>query len=34
MQDRAERYNRGIRLETMNQDKKLQTALGFAGTRR
>jgi preprotein translocase subunit SecA len=34
VQDKAERYNRGIRLETMKQDKKLQTALGFAGTKR
>jgi preprotein translocase subunit SecA len=34
VQDRAERYNRGIRLSTMKQDKKLQAALGFAGTRR
>jgi preprotein translocase subunit SecA len=34
VQDRAERYNRGIRLQTMKQDKKLQTALGFAGVKR
>ena len=34
VQDKAERYNRGIRLSTMKQDKKLQEALGFAGTRR
>ncbi len=34
VQDHAERYNRGIRLMTMKQDRKLQEALGFAGTRR
>jgi preprotein translocase subunit SecA len=34
VQDKAERYNRGIRLETMKQDRKLMTALGFAGTKR
>ena len=34
VQDKAERYNRGIRLETMKQDKKLMTALGFAGVKR
>ena len=34
VQDKAERYNRGIRISTMKQDKKLQEALGFAGTNR
>jgi hypothetical protein len=34
VQQKAERYNRKIRLTTMKQDKKLQTALGFAGSKR
>jgi preprotein translocase subunit SecA len=34
VQQKAERYNRRIRLETLKQDKKLQTMLGFAGSRR
>jgi preprotein translocase subunit SecA len=34
VQSAAERYNRGVRLETLKQDRKLQQALGFAGTRR
>ncbi len=34
VQQRAERYNRGIRLETLKQDRKLQTMLGFAGSKR
>jgi preprotein translocase subunit SecA len=34
VQQTAERYNRGIRLQTLKQDKKLQEMLGFAGVRR
>ena len=34
VQLKAERYNRGVRLETLKQDKKLQTMLGFAGSKR
>ena len=34
VQSKAERYNRAIRLSTMKQDKKLHTALGFAGIKR
>ena len=34
VQSKAERYNRNIRIETQKQDKKLQTALGFAGVKR
>jgi preprotein translocase subunit SecA len=34
VQAKAERYNRGVRLETLKQDRRMQTMLGFAGTRR
>jgi preprotein translocase subunit SecA len=34
VQDKAERYNRGIRLATQKQDRKLQEMLGFAGVKR
>ena len=34
VQQKAERYNRGIRLETLKQDRNLQTMLGFAGFKR
>src|SRR6266700_1430948 len=34
VQQKAERHNRRIRLETLKQDKKLQTMLGFAGSKR
>jgi hypothetical protein len=34
VQEKAERHNRGIRLSTMKQDKKLNEALGFAGVKR
>ncbi len=34
VQQKTERYNRRIRLETLKQDRKLQTMLGFAGSKR
>ena len=34
VQQKAERHNRRIRLETLKQDRKLQTMLGFAGSKR
>src|SRR5262249_15475062 len=34
VQRKAERYNRGVRLETLKQDRNLQTMLGFAGSKR
>jgi preprotein translocase subunit SecA len=34
VQSKAERYNRGVRLETLKQDRKMQQALGFAGSQR
>jgi len=34
VQQKAERHNRRIRLETLKQDRKLQTMLGFAGFKR
>jgi preprotein translocase subunit SecA len=34
VQKKAEAYNRRIRLDTMRQDKKMQTMMGFAGAKR